>query len=153
AWPLRIRGEDRALYHAASVAASNFVVGLMAFAAELWGEAGIPPDKAVPALLPLVEGSVRNLASAGLPGALTGPVARGDAGTVRAHLAALAGNPEWVAVYRAVSSVLIGVARAQGTMSEAQLTRLRDVLGEPGAAESAPEERNRADDGPANPGD
>jgi len=51
--------------------------------------AGIGRGEALRALLPLVRGTLRNLERVGLPGALTGPVARGDAETVRMHRRAL----------------------------------------------------------------
>jgi predicted short-subunit dehydrogenase-like oxidoreductase (DUF2520 family) len=79
----------KALYHAAAVAASNYLVAVEDLAVRLAEAAGVPRGQALSALLPLVRGTVRNLERVGLPGALTGPVARGDAETVRTHRRAL----------------------------------------------------------------
>jgi len=73
--------EQRALYHAALAIASNFTVALAADAADLLGDAR--------ALAPLLRQTVDNIIRLGGDAALTGPVVRGDAGTVRAHVAAL----------------------------------------------------------------
>jgi len=73
--------DRRALYHAALCMASNFAVSLAGDAADLL------PDPAI--LAPLLRGTVGNIIALGADASLTGPVVRGDAGTVRAHLAAL----------------------------------------------------------------
>jgi predicted short-subunit dehydrogenase-like oxidoreductase (DUF2520 family) len=60
---------------------------------------------------------------------LTGPVARGDAGTVRAHLAALAGGPVTQAAYIALARLTAERALAAGLLKPADAERLLDVLG------------------------
>jgi predicted short-subunit dehydrogenase-like oxidoreductase (DUF2520 family) len=77
---------DRALYHAAASAASNFLVTVEGLAERLAARVGL--DRA--ALAPLVRATVENWAAAGASGALTGPVARGDEETVRRQRAAVA---------------------------------------------------------------
>lgn len=72
------------LHHAAASAASNFVVASLAVAAELVQRAGIPRD----AYRPLTLASVDNAYDADPLRVLTGPVARGDVGTVTAQLEA-----------------------------------------------------------------
>jgi predicted short-subunit dehydrogenase-like oxidoreductase (DUF2520 family) len=105
----------KALYHAAAVAASNYLVAVEDLAVRLAAGAGIPPREALRALLPLVRGTVRNLEARGLPDALTGPVARGDAETVRRHRAALrALDPALDALYAALGRHALRVARERG---------------------------------------
>ena len=105
----------KALYHAAAVAASNYLVAVEDLAVRLAGGAGIPPREALRALLPLVRGTVRNLEARGLPAALTGPVARGDAATVRTHREALrALDPALDAAYAALGRHALRVARDRG---------------------------------------
>lgn len=107
--------EGKALYHAAAVAASNYLVAVEDLAVRLAVAAGIPRDDALRALLPLVLGTVRNLEEAGLPAALTGPVARGDAATVRTHREALrALDPALDATYAALGRHALRVAVARG---------------------------------------
>jgi predicted short-subunit dehydrogenase-like oxidoreductase (DUF2520 family) len=86
---VELRPQDKALYHAAADLVSNYVVTLVDMATRLWQQYGADPESAAEALLPLLQGTVNNLRRLGLPDALTGPIARGDLGTVRRHLAAL----------------------------------------------------------------
>lgn len=131
ATPVRISPENRAVYHAASAILSNGTVGLMAVAAQLWAGLGIERPEAVRALLPLLQGTVRNIEALGIPLALTGPVLRGDVGTVQRHVAALADVPEEQAVYRTVSHRLIELALERGTIDDDQAQALRSILNDP----------------------
>jgi predicted short-subunit dehydrogenase-like oxidoreductase (DUF2520 family) len=127
--PLEIDAAAMPLYHAAAVMASNYVVALCDAAAELLGRAapGGPPP--LPALLPLVASALGALQREGLPGALTGPLARGDADTVRAHLAALAGRaPELLPLYRACGLRAADVAARQGAADQGGLAAAREAL-------------------------
>jgi len=73
----------------------------------------VEQDSAREALLPLLQGTVNNLRRLGLPDALTGPIARGDLGTVRRHLEALeASAPDLLPVYRELGLRAIPVATA-----------------------------------------
>lgn len=84
--PVAIAEGDRPLYHAALAHGSNHLVTLVAQAAELLREVGV--DEPGRMLGPLLRASLENALASG-EAALTGPVARGDTGTVAAHAAAL----------------------------------------------------------------
>ncbi|TQF12617.1 DUF2520 domain-containing protein [Myxococcus llanfairpwllgwyngyllgogerychwyrndrobwllllantysiliogogogochensis] len=79
----------RAAYHAGAVMSAGLMVALADAAVAALGAAGIPPKDALPALLPLMRSALRGVEARGLAGGLTGPIVRGDAGVVAAHLAAL----------------------------------------------------------------
>jgi predicted short-subunit dehydrogenase-like oxidoreductase (DUF2520 family) len=112
---VELRPCDKALYHAAAVLVSNYVVTLMDMATRLWQQFEADPDSAAEALLPLLQGTVDNLRRLGLPDALTGPIARGDLGTVRRHLVALeATAPDLLPAYRELGLRTIPVAEALG---------------------------------------
>ncbi len=113
--PQRLTGEQLARYHAAAVLASNHVLALVQIGRELLVELGINDVLAQAGLASLFAGVASNLVDQGLPRALTGPVARGDATTVRRHLDALAPSPEALRAYLATAIVLCRIARAQGT--------------------------------------
>ncbi len=81
----------RAQYHAAAVMASNYLPPLLDAACRILERAGVPHEEALPALLPLVRGTLANIGDLGLEAAVTGPVARGDTETVELHLRALDG--------------------------------------------------------------
>jgi predicted short-subunit dehydrogenase-like oxidoreductase (DUF2520 family) len=97
--PMRVAPEDRAAYHAAASIASNFVVTLEAAAERLAATAGV--DRA--ALAPLVRAAVETWAELGPERALTGPIARGDEGTVaRQREALLERTPELAPLFDAL---------------------------------------------------
>lgn len=110
--PLVVPSAMRPVYHAAAVLASNHLVALIAAAARLLEEAGVRQEDALPALLPLVRGTIDNIEQLGVPAALTGPIARGDVDTVRLHLARL--SPQDRALYSGLGAELLRLARAAG---------------------------------------
>ena len=108
----RIPTACRPLYHAAAVMASNYVVALTGAAVMLMKEAGVEEAAALRAL---ARTSLENALRHGPAAALTGPVQRGDTGTVRMHLAALAKAPLAVAnLYRAAGLETLEIARRRG---------------------------------------
>ena len=121
--PKRVRDSERVLYHAAAVFASNFIVASIAEGVRQLEKAGWPRGDAERALLPLVEGVVANLRRRGVTGALTGPVRRGDAGTVARHLAVVE-NPD---LYRMLGLVALRIAKEAG-LDPAAAERTRRAL-------------------------
>lgn len=114
--PLSIPVSRRPLYHAAAVVASNYLPVLLALSARLLVLSGVDPDEAIPALLPLMRGTLENVAELGLAPALTGPIARGDVETVRMHLRVL---PEREArLYRDLGREAVELAEARGLNGE-----------------------------------
>ena len=127
---LRVPPAGRLLYHAAAVMAGNYVVALVDAAAMLMDAAGIEPDTALRALGPLVEASVGNALHLGTVEALTGPVQRGDAETIAAHLSALRLAPEPVReLYRAAGLHTIGLA-VRGGLAPDRARLLEDLFEE-----------------------
>jgi predicted short-subunit dehydrogenase-like oxidoreductase (DUF2520 family) len=99
--PFEVPEERRAAYHAAASMASNLLVALEESSAELLGRLGVEDAREL--LAPLVLRTAANWAERG-PGALTGPIARGDAATVGRHLAALRESaPELLPLYEALA--------------------------------------------------
>ena len=97
----------RAVYHAAAAAAANGTVAALAVAEELFTAAGVPFDAA----RPLVDAVVANAFGLGPGAALTGPIARGDVGTVRAQLAAVGGwAPEELDRFIALGRLVADIA-------------------------------------------
>lgn len=95
--PFEIDDAMRALHHAAASAASNFVAAALVVSRGLAERAGVPPE----AYAHLTAQTISNVATRGL-GGMTGPIARGDLGTVRGQLdAVMAGAPELVRSFAA----------------------------------------------------
>ena len=128
--PVFVTDGKRPLYHAASVMASNYLVALSDIASELFERAGFSPQEARSALEPLVRGTATNIRVAGPRGALTGPVARGDIDTVRAHLAALEDVPAEIGqTYRLLGLRAARIARETGRISEEAAEEMARLLG------------------------
>lgn len=115
-------------YHASGVLASNYLVVLAAQAAALLEQAGFDRDGARDALIPLMRGTLDNLAAEGVDNALSGPLRRGDVGTVERHLAWLDdAAPDVAATYRALAGPGIDLALDTGLTAE-QAERLRRAV-------------------------
>jgi predicted short-subunit dehydrogenase-like oxidoreductase (DUF2520 family) len=122
---ITLKAGDKAAYHAAAVLTSNYLVTLVKMATDLWKTFSIPTDQATKALLPLLRGTIHNIETIGLPDCLTGPVARGDAGTVSKHLQTIkAKTPELLTAYKALGTQTVPIAAAKGTISKEQAREL-----------------------------
>jgi len=124
--PVFIAEADRALYHAAIAFAANHLITLVTSAADLLAGAGVAEPGRL--LGPLLTASLDNALRFGDAG-LTGPVARGDAGTVASHMAALSGQPAALAAYVALARLTADRALAAGLLKAVDAERLLDVLG------------------------
>ena len=128
---IAIRTEAKSLYHAAAVVSSNYLVVLLDIALQLMASAGIEKDAAVQILYPLIHGTLRNLEKSAPPAALTGPISRGDAATVKDHLSAMAEKlPALTAPYKTLGRHAVGLARARGRVPEEKLHALETLLKE-----------------------
>ncbi|MGC9951710.1 MAG: F420-dependent NADP oxidoreductase [Bryobacteraceae bacterium] len=126
--PLHVPSASRPLYHAAAVMASNYLIALISTAVILMKEAGVEEAIARRALEPLARTSLENAFRLGPAAALTGPIARGDADTVRGHLAALAKAPASVtSLYRAAGLATVEIARQRG-LAEPQAGTIEKLL-------------------------
>jgi predicted short-subunit dehydrogenase-like oxidoreductase (DUF2520 family) len=127
--------EDRIPYHIAAVLASNYVVTLIGAAVALWESFGEDAALAREALLPLVRASVENLAAMPPSAALSGPIARGDVGTLRAHLDWLTARAQTSLdisalrdAYLALARMTVPLAEAKGTLGAERVAIVRALL-------------------------
>lgn len=126
--PFRLADEDRATYHAALSHAANHLTTIVAQSEQLLRDVGI--DDAGALLRPLLETALENALQRG-DRALTGPVARGDIGTVAAHLEALEGQPEDIRLaYRALARATTARTAARRGMPAESVRPMLDLLTE-----------------------
>jgi predicted short-subunit dehydrogenase-like oxidoreductase (DUF2520 family) len=124
--PEWVEEQDRPLYHAALTHAANHLVTLVAESMDLLSAAGVANPGRM--LGPLAGAALDNVLRSG-DGALTGPVARGDAGTVAAHVDRLGlVSPDGLAAYLALARRTAGRALAAGSLSAERAEALLDVL-------------------------
>jgi len=113
--PLWVAEEDRGTYHLALAHGANHLVTVIAQSLQLLSAAGIPEPRDL--LRPLVEAALDNALLTG-DGALTGPVARGDVGTLAQHLALVAHQPAEIrTAYRALALATTRRAMAAGRLA------------------------------------
>jgi predicted short-subunit dehydrogenase-like oxidoreductase (DUF2520 family) len=125
--PFALEDGAKALYHAAAVFASNYLVAVTALARDAGVAAAL--EDPVGLLGPLQATTLENLAAMGPERALTGPVVRGDAGTVARHLEALtAAVPAAVGPYVALARSAIDVAERSGRLRPEGRAAVEEVL-------------------------
>ncbi|MEW6027240.1 MAG: DUF2520 domain-containing protein [Planctomycetota bacterium] len=128
--PVMIKAKDKMLYHIGCVFASNYLVTLIKTAKDFLKQCGLNDKDILRAIKPLVDSSVNNIMTIGIPKALTGPVSRGDTLTIRNHLKAIRkGMKHYLALYRELGWHTIGIALDKGSINKSQGVRLREKLG------------------------
>lgn len=111
-------------YHAAAAASSNLFCALADMAESWMRDCGFDAQSAHELLTPLMLGNMTNVAEQGAVAALTGPVERGDAGTVAKHLSVLEGDDR--EIYRLLSLRLVAIT--QQKHPDKDFTNLLNVL-------------------------
>jgi len=128
---VELKASDKVIYHVAAVIACNYLVTLIKLATDLWQTFSVPPHQATQALLPLLRGTIANIDTVGIPKCLTGPIARGDTGTIKKHLDALRKSaPTILSTYRELGLQTIPIALAKGRINQYQAKELEAVLGQ-----------------------
>jgi predicted short-subunit dehydrogenase-like oxidoreductase (DUF2520 family) len=129
AQPVRLARGSKAAYHAAAVLAAGGFVALLDAIAELGRVAGLDEAGSLAIYGPLIEQTLGNARALGIRSALTGPITRGDRGTLVSHLAALRAHaPGVVDLYRAAAEREIALAEARGALTPEAARHLRTSL-------------------------
>ncbi|MFB3925739.1 MAG: Rossmann-like and DUF2520 domain-containing protein [Syntrophales bacterium] len=127
--PLLVPEEDKPLYHAAACMASNYLVALMYIVEEIYAAFGLNSSEALEAFWPLVKGTIRNIESSGTVQSLTGPISRGDIGTVVKHIGTFQKRmPSVLEVYRILGKFTAEIGIAKGTLSPEKAETLKKLL-------------------------
>ncbi len=129
--PVRLAPGAKPAYHAAAVLAAGGFDALLDAIAELGQVAGLDEAGSLAIFGPLIEQTLANARSLGIAAALTGPMTRGDRGTVAAHLAALQAHaPGAIALYRILAERELAIAQARGALTPEAADGLRFTLRE-----------------------
>ncbi|MDH4141847.1 MAG: DUF2520 domain-containing protein [Chloroflexota bacterium] len=129
ATPVRLAPGSKAAYHAAAVLAAGGFVALLDAIAELGRVAGLDEAGALAIYGPLIEGTLGNARALGIRSALTGPMTRGDVGTLRAHLAALGEYaPGVMDLYVAAARRELDLASQRGTLAPETVEAMSETL-------------------------
>ncbi len=121
--------DKKVLYHSAACIASNYLVTLLASAQDLLVKCDIEKDQTVSLLLPLVQVSLDNVHQLGLEQGLTGPIVRGDVGTIAKHIEALQNNaPELLPIYQQLGKLTTALSQKSDRLDAARASTIRQLL-------------------------
>ncbi|MBB2484094.1 DUF2520 domain-containing protein [Mitsuaria sp. WAJ17] len=135
--PLALGGGQRAAYHAAANIAASGVLAMLSEAVSLFEQLGLAPDQALAALMPLSRGALDAATQRGLAGAIAGPVARGDARVLAAHLQVMASRGEdALQLYRWLCQRQLDLLADSGRPDTAARAALGALLARPAVGES-----------------
>jgi len=124
-----IDAEHKIHYHAAACMVSNYVTTLIDAAAELCADISGADDIFPAAFEPLLEAAVRNSIEVGTRQALTGPIVRGDIGTLAAHVRKIqSSNPDLFPLYRVLARQTLEVALKAGRLEQHSAAQMRNIL-------------------------
>jgi len=127
--PFFISSNQKPLYHAAACIASNYLVALMNTVESIYQAIGLNEKDAKKAYLPLVYGSLRNIENSGSIPSLTGPIARGDSGTIKKHISAINKNlPQYSSLYSSLGLIAVKVAQKKGTLNNRKAKEINAIL-------------------------
>lgn len=127
--PFSVSEADKPLYHAAACMASNYFTTLMHTVETIYASFGLTREDARQAFWPLVRGTVKNIERQGTIQALTGPIARGDAGTIQRHLRALKEKlPQFLPLYQELGVLTVDVGLKKRTLSPERAEAIKRLL-------------------------
>ena len=127
---LEIPTEGKELYHAAACIACNYFTTLIDAALNVMEAAGVEKKDGLPALYPLIAGTLKNISQVGTVDSLTGPIARGDSQTVEAHLTKMEEHiPALIPLYNLLGQTTVDIATAKGTLGSQERRNLLKILG------------------------
>lgn len=117
--PVFLNAEDKPLYHLSGVMMGNLLTCLVGISAEVWEHIGYTREDGVKALVPMMRAVAYNVETSGIPAAVAGPYPRGDIGTARKHMAALASqHADLLPLYRELALAGLHLAVEQGLSAE-----------------------------------
>lgn len=127
--PFYVPETIKPLYHAAACMASNYLTTLIHMAEQTYLSLGLSRDEALRAFRPLVFGTLTNIETRGSVQALTGPISRGDAGTIEQHIRVLREQlPAFLPAYCAMGLLTVDLAVKKGTLSKEKAETIKTIL-------------------------
>ncbi len=125
-----VDNDKKTLYHACACIASNYLVSLMDFAVSVGEEIGLDPGIFLSGILNLSEGTMANIKKFGTKKSLTGPVARGDLGTIEEHVKSLKSlkSGQFMEIYGVMGKKTAKIAYENKWIDDKTYQKLLDIL-------------------------
>ncbi|PJC75408.1 MAG: DUF2520 domain-containing protein [Syntrophobacterales bacterium CG_4_8_14_3_um_filter_49_14] len=128
--PFFVPEADKPLYHAAACMASNYLVTMMHTVEGIYTSLGLTGEEAIHAFWPLVSGTIKNIETKGTILSLTGPISRGDVGTIKKHLQAFREKlPAFLPAYCAMGVLTTDLGLKKKTLSADRAGIIKKLLG------------------------
>lgn len=129
---IEVEDSKKPLYHAAACVASNYLVTLINYAVLIHKKIGIKPEDSLKGLMGLVEGTVSNIKKMGTKKSLTGPIARGDIGTIKEHMTSFNKffSGEEITLYKIMGMETSKIAFQNKWINESIIVELKKVFKE-----------------------
>lgn len=126
---VEIETEQKVLYHASACVLSNYLVTLMDTGYMMLAQAGFTEEAARTMTEPLIRKTVDNVIKLGTKNALTGPISRGDTGTIEKHITKLRNyNSPWLEVYNLMGLQTIELAKKAGKISKSPEEKMKELM-------------------------
>ena len=126
--PVSIPDADRDLYHAAAALGCGHLTALLQAVVQVWQAMGFSSQQAMQILYPLCRATLDTVVENGAAASATGPVIRGDVGTLHSHLEALFLRlPELVPIYGALAAASLPLAASRGA-GPSQITAMQELV-------------------------
>ncbi len=127
---IEVEDSKKPLYHAAACIASNYLVTLINYAVFIHEVAGIEPGDSLKGLMSLIEGTIENIKKMGTKKSLTGPIARGDTGTIEEHIKNFEKylNREDTSLYRLMGVETAKIAKNNKWIDDGTAGKLENIL-------------------------
>jgi len=126
AQPLHLNPEQKRNVHLAAVIACNYLVALLSRSELILKDAEL--DVKLNILEPLISQTIENIFNKGVNDSLTGPIARGDAATVRQHLEMIHNKPSLTQLYKLLGGIALSISEERGGINELTHSKLENIL-------------------------
>lgn len=124
-----ITEEMKGLYHASACVVSNYLVTLIDYGLKFYRNMGVDEELAIEAVYPLIKGTIENIRKLGTKKALTGPIKRGDVGTIVKHIESFESfAPELLKLYKILGYETVKLA--EGDKQNKSILELKKILKE-----------------------
>lgn len=124
--PIILQPNQKRKLHLAAVIACNYLVVLLSQSEQLLKDSGIKGELDV--LKPLITRTLENLFSKGIENSLTGPISRGDTGSVRKHLKLIENDRSLMLLYKTMGSIALNITKAHSNLDADSIAELERVL-------------------------